>query len=188
MTPLRITVLGSGSVGLAVAASFARAAADVTMLARGPTVQQLRQEGITVTGVCGEHRIAPGLLRISDVDNPDPQDMHCDFLIVATKAYQVRDALNSLVQKIGPADMPPALLLFWRMSKSLCCPWSFPGERRTAPPCSRMWKRDGRPKSTISMVPSFAWGNCTASPHRLTMSFRVSLAHGKLSEALHNRF
>lgn len=35
MTPLRMTVLGSGSVGLPIAASCARAGQSVTLLARG---------------------------------------------------------------------------------------------------------------------------------------------------------
>jgi ketopantoate reductase len=35
MSPLRFTVLGSGSVGLAVAASYVRAGQQVTLLARG---------------------------------------------------------------------------------------------------------------------------------------------------------
>jgi ketopantoate reductase len=57
MNKLRITVLGSGSVGLAFAATCARADVDVTVLARGLAVQQLRQSGITVTGVAGDHHI-----------------------------------------------------------------------------------------------------------------------------------
>lgn len=59
MTGLRITVLGSGSVGLAVAATYALAGVDVTVLARGAVLAQLRQGGITVTGVAGDHHIAP---------------------------------------------------------------------------------------------------------------------------------
>jgi 2-dehydropantoate 2-reductase len=53
MTPLRLTVLGSGSVGLAVAASYAQAGQRVTLLARGAAVAQLRQTGVAVGGVCG---------------------------------------------------------------------------------------------------------------------------------------
>jgi 2-dehydropantoate 2-reductase len=72
MTGLRITVLGSGSVGLALAATYARADVDVTVLARGLAVQQLQQSGITVTGVAGDHQIEPRRLKVSDVESPDP--------------------------------------------------------------------------------------------------------------------
>jgi len=83
MTPLRFTVLGSGSVGLAVAASLAQAGQAVTLLARGGAVALLRQQGITVTGVCGDHHIAPQALKVSDVDQPDPADTACDVLVLA---------------------------------------------------------------------------------------------------------
>lgn len=111
MTSLRITVLGSGSVGLAVAATFARAGIDVTVLARGATVQQLRQNGITVTGVTGDHHIKPERLKVSDAESPDLEDINCDFLVVATKAYQARDALSSLMQRMGNTITPRAVLL-----------------------------------------------------------------------------
>lgn len=106
-----MTVLGSGSVGLAIAATFARAGVDVTVLTRGLAVQQLRQSGITVTGVAGDHHIEPQRLKISNAENPDPEDVSCDFLIVATKAYQVRQALSSLMQKSSHDSAPQAVLL-----------------------------------------------------------------------------
>jgi 2-dehydropantoate 2-reductase len=111
LTPLRLTVLGSGSVGLAVAASFAQAGQSVSLLARSSAVPLLREQGITVTGVCGDHRIAPDQLRVCDADAPDPQDMACDVLIVATKAYQVADALKRLMRNAGTAIAPKAVLL-----------------------------------------------------------------------------
>ncbi len=109
MTPLRITVLGSGSVGLAVAASFAQAGQQVTLLARGSGLALLREQGIQVTGVCGEHHIPARALRVSDAAQPDPQDLACDLLIVATKAYQVAEVLQGLVTPTSQA--PKAVLL-----------------------------------------------------------------------------
>jgi 2-dehydropantoate 2-reductase len=100
-------VLGSGSVGLAVAASYARAGQRVTLLARGPAVPQLRSEGILVSGVCGDHRIAPHQLRVCDAGRPGAEDLACDLLIVATKAYQVGEALTSLLQNAPQDSVPP---------------------------------------------------------------------------------
>jgi ketopantoate reductase len=111
MTTLRITVLGSDSVGLAIAATFAHAGVDVTLRARGSVVHQLRQNGITVTGVTGDHHIEPQRLKVSDVRNPDLEDVNCDLLIVATKAYQARDALSSLMRRMGVTFAPRAVLL-----------------------------------------------------------------------------
>lgn len=106
-----MTVLGSGSVGLAVAGSYAKAGQQVTLLARGPGVPALRKEGITISGVCGEHTVPPQQLKVSDADQPDPEDIACDVLIVATKAYQAASALKALMQKAGPAASPQAVLL-----------------------------------------------------------------------------
>jgi 2-dehydropantoate 2-reductase len=111
LPPLRMTILGSGSVGLAVAASFAMAGQSVTLLARGTAVPLLREEGITVTGVCGDHRIGPDRLEVRDADGPDPQDIACDVLIVATKAYQVAAVLKRLMRNAGAAIAPKAVLL-----------------------------------------------------------------------------
>jgi 2-dehydropantoate 2-reductase len=111
MKPLRMAVLGSGSVGLAVAASYARAGQQVTLLARGSAVPLLREHGITVTGACGEHAVPPQQLKIGDADKPEPEDTACDVLIVATKAYQAAGALKGLMHKAGPAAAPKAVLL-----------------------------------------------------------------------------
>ena len=93
------------------AASYAHAGQDVTLLARGSAVPALREHGITVTGVCGDHQIAPHRLRVSAADAPDPQDIDCDLLIVATKAYQVADALKGLMRNTAAAVAPKSVLL-----------------------------------------------------------------------------
>lgn len=111
MTPLRMTVLGSGSVGLAIAATYAQAGQSVTLLARGSAVSLLRSNGVTVTGVCGDHQVGPQGLRVADADRPEPQDVDCDVLVVATKAYQVADVLKALMQQAGSALAPKAVLL-----------------------------------------------------------------------------
>jgi 2-dehydropantoate 2-reductase len=111
MTALRMSVLGGGSVGLAIAATYAQAGQSVTLLARGATVPALRASGITVSGVSGDHQIDPHRLKVSDAANPDPEDIACDVLVVATKAYQVRDVLGRLMHRVGPAGAPRAVLL-----------------------------------------------------------------------------
>jgi 2-dehydropantoate 2-reductase len=111
VTALRMTVLGSGSVGLAIAATYAQAGQTVTLLARGAALPELRRNGITVSGVSGDHRVEPQRLKVSDAQSPAPQDIACDVLVVATKAYQVRGVLERLMQHAGPAAAPRAVLL-----------------------------------------------------------------------------
>lgn len=111
MPRLRLTILGSGAIGLALAATYAHAGADVTLLGRGSVVAQLKQTGIHVTGVAGEYHIEPHRLKVSDVGAPDHEDLMCDVLIVATKAYQVRAALEDLAKQQGSAFAPKMVLL-----------------------------------------------------------------------------
>jgi 2-dehydropantoate 2-reductase len=106
-----MTVVGGGSVGLAFAASFARAGTDVTLLSRGPAAMLLREQGITVTGVCGDHRIGPEQLKVGDAGEPRREDLDCDVLVMATKAYQVADALKGLMRSAAPVSAPRSVLL-----------------------------------------------------------------------------
>lgn len=81
------------------------------MLARGLAVQPLRQSGITVTGVTGEHHVAPQYLKVSDAEHPALEDVQDAILIMATKAYQVRAALDGLMQRLGADAAPRAVVL-----------------------------------------------------------------------------
>jgi 2-dehydropantoate 2-reductase len=81
------------------------------LLARGAALPELRRNGITVSGVSGDHQIEPKRLKVSDAANTDPEDIACDVLVVATKAYQVHDVLERLMHRAGPAAAPRAVLL-----------------------------------------------------------------------------
>jgi 2-dehydropantoate 2-reductase len=109
MSKSSIAILGAGSVGLGVAATLIEAGADVTLLARGEGTRRLREEGIRVTGVLGEHKIAAGSFAVGDVNNLSA--LACDILIVTTKTYEVKQALEGIMPAIKAALRPPALLL-----------------------------------------------------------------------------
>lgn len=112
--PQRLTVLGAGSVGLGVAAAFSQAGHAVTLLAQGEeSVDLLRREGIHVTGVSGEHTIAPSSISVDDAHHPKAGSLACDVLILATKTYQVADAVRSVVAQwqAGGQAGPRAVLL-----------------------------------------------------------------------------
>jgi ketopantoate reductase len=66
VSTLRITVIGGGSVGLGLAASFAIAGAGVTLMVRAAAVETLRTQPVTVAGLLGEHRVEPGRIAIED--------------------------------------------------------------------------------------------------------------------------
>ena len=110
MSVLRISVIGGGSVGLALAASLALAGADVTLMVRAAAVETLRTQALTVTGLLGEHRVEPGRIAIEDADQPTRACLDCDVLVVTTKAYDVADALRPYAIP-GAPERPRAVLL-----------------------------------------------------------------------------
>ncbi|WP_313952085.1 2-dehydropantoate 2-reductase [Accumulibacter sp.] len=110
MNNLRMTVIGGGSVGLGLAASFALAGASVILMARAGSVDTLRTEAITVSGLLGEHSVEPGRIAIEDADHPTLAGLDCDVLVVTTKAYDVADALRPYAAPDAPAR-PHAIVL-----------------------------------------------------------------------------
>jgi len=105
-----MTVIGGGSVGLGLAASFALAGARVTLMVRPAAVEPLRTQPLTVAGMLGEHRLEPGRVAIEDADHPTQAARDCDVLVVTTKAYDVADALRPYADPAAPAR-PRAILL-----------------------------------------------------------------------------
>ena len=86
---MRIIVLGSGAIGSILAAHLSSAGADVTLVARGPRADYLRNHGITIAGLANlnEH------CRITT----QPKELReADFLIVAVKTYDMASALDDV--------------------------------------------------------------------------------------------
>lgn len=106
----RITVIGGGSVGLAVAASWAQAGADVTLLARPASIEALAGAPVTITGKLGDHSLSPGTLLLASADEPPLPARDCDVLMVTTKAHDLAAALRPFADAASPA--PRAVLLF----------------------------------------------------------------------------
>ena len=111
MKALRLTVIGGGSVGMGIAASFAIAGAQATLLVRAASMEALRTQGIRVTGVLGNHTVSPGLIYIDDADSANSSSLDCDVLVVATKAYQVADVLRSFADAHSIGSGPRSVLL-----------------------------------------------------------------------------
>ena len=91
---LRITVVGGGSVGLAVAASFAQCGSAVTLLARRSSTEALARDALTITGKLGEHSFSPGAFALGDAAVPPDEARDCDVLVVTTKAHDLAEALR----------------------------------------------------------------------------------------------
>jgi 2-dehydropantoate 2-reductase len=86
---MKIVILGAGALGTVLGAHLARAAEDVTLIARGQRAAYLQAHGATLTG------LVDFTVPITVVTNP--QQIHeADVLIVTVKTYDMEPALKSI--------------------------------------------------------------------------------------------
>jgi 2-dehydropantoate 2-reductase len=97
MQKFELAILGAGAMGSILGAHLARAGHSVAMLARGRRAEQVRAEGLRLTG------LAPFAVPIEVIDDPVRlRETH--VLIVATKAIGTAESLKPLAgAKIGRA-------------------------------------------------------------------------------------
>lgn len=97
MTSMNTTIIGAGSVGLAVAASLALAGQRVILLTRGEAIAQLRESAIGVSGLHGEHTLPVGTIAIENSSFPSHAARDCDMLIITTKTFDIAAALAPFI-------------------------------------------------------------------------------------------
>lgn len=95
-TPLRVCIAGAGAIGCTLAARLVESGQPVSLLARGKTLTALRDNGIQLTDLDGEHRVH---VNASD----DCRELgEQDLLFICTKAPALAGLLPELAPLIGP--------------------------------------------------------------------------------------
>ena len=94
---MRIGIIGVGGVGAYFGGRLAQAGEDVVFIARGRTVDALRSRGLRVDSINGDFVLD----RVEATDDPSSLGP-VDAIIVATKAWQVREAVETVKPMIGP--------------------------------------------------------------------------------------
>ncbi len=97
---MRIGIIGVGGVGGYFGGRLAEAGEEVFFIARGRTLEALRRRGLHVESVNGDF-VVP---RVNATDDPSSLG-RVDAIIVATKAWQVREAAEAVRPMIGPATI-----------------------------------------------------------------------------------
>jgi 2-dehydropantoate 2-reductase len=93
---MRFAVLGAGAIGAYVGAALARGGSDVTLIARGPHLQAMREHGVQVLSPRGDFHAHP---RATD-DIEAVGD--ADVVFVALKAYSLPELAPRLGAALGP--------------------------------------------------------------------------------------
>jgi 2-dehydropantoate 2-reductase len=91
-------VVGAGAVGGYFGGRMAEAGEPVCFLARGRTLDALRRQGLRVESPQGDFRIAA----VEATDDPGEVGI-VDLVILGVKAWQVREAAESILPMVGPA-------------------------------------------------------------------------------------
>ena len=108
MTEFSVAVFGGGSVGLCLAAHFAKAGARVFLLLRQSSMEAVRGKPIAVSGLLGDHLVPAEAYTICDASAPTDEVLGCDMLVLTTKAIDVEKALQPFANRLR---CPPILLL-----------------------------------------------------------------------------
>ena len=128
---MRVTLYGAGAIGCYLAAHLATVPGlELSVIARGATLQAIRQAGIGFFGPQGEKRV-----RVHATDDPASLPVQ-DVVFITLKAHQVDAALDGIARLLGPETMvvPPTTGIPW---------WYFHGRgERQLPrldPAGRQW-------------------------------------------------
>ena len=97
---MRILIFGAGAIGSVLGGFLANANHDVTLLGRSWHLDAVRQHGLRVSGLWGEHRIthAATVTSLDAVAEPGA----LDWVLVCVKAHQTAEASRALSAFLGP--------------------------------------------------------------------------------------
>ena len=97
---MRIAIFGAGGVGGYLGARLAEAGQDVALIARGDHLAAIRHRGLRLESIAGDAPIDP----IEATDEPAAVGP-VEAVIVATKTWQLPEAVRTMLPLVGPDTM-----------------------------------------------------------------------------------
>jgi 2-dehydropantoate 2-reductase len=97
---LRVAIFGAGGVGGYLGARLSEAGQDVSLVARGAHLEAIRERGLRLESIAGDVTVRPGAA------TDDPAEIGpVDAVVVATKTWQLAEAVRSMPPLVGPDTM-----------------------------------------------------------------------------------
>lgn len=93
---MKVCIYGAGAIGAHLAVLLHGAGVDVSVIARGPHLEAMKNNGLKLI-MNGEEKVA----RLRAAKNPEELGIH-DYVIVAVKSHQAWDAAEHMLPLIGP--------------------------------------------------------------------------------------
>jgi 2-dehydropantoate 2-reductase len=143
---VKICIYGAGAIGGYLGALLAGTDAEVTLIARGPHLKAMQQDGLTL--LSGDERRTVRVRATDDPREVGPQD----YVILALKAHSVAPILDQLQPLLGPgtAVVTAQNGILWWYFHGLEGPWA--GRRlESTDPGGRIWQALG-PERAIGCV------------------------------------
>jgi len=101
--PLRILVMGAGSIGSAIGAFMGKGGHEVTLVSLDQAhLEAIGEKGLRITGIWGEH-VVRGLRTRSDLEGLRPGDF--DLILVSVKSYDTAMATASIRPLVDEATL-----------------------------------------------------------------------------------
>ena len=100
---MRILVFGAGAIGSVLGGLLAESGHEVTLLGRAWHLDAVRRQGLAITGLWGEHRIA----NLALVVRPEEIERgpEFDWVFVCVKAHQTVEVADVLPRVLGPRTL-----------------------------------------------------------------------------------
>ena len=95
---MNVLVMGAGAVGSAVGGFLGEGGHCVSLVGRDPHMAAIREQGLRIEGIWGEHLIR-GLRTFTSVQEV-PRE-HFDLVLVTTKSYDTREAAKQVLSLLS---------------------------------------------------------------------------------------
>lgn len=95
---MRICVVGAGSIGGLLGGRLARSGQEVTLVARGPHLEAIRERGLRLVAADGTLEVVTDLSVTDRIVEAGPQDL----VLLAVKAHQIATVAPDLPSLYGP--------------------------------------------------------------------------------------
>jgi 2-dehydropantoate 2-reductase len=103
---MNILVMGAGAVGSAVGGFLGQSGHRVTLVGRDPHMSAIREQGLRIEGIWGEHLVC-GLHTFTSVQQV-PRE-HFDVVLVTTKSYDTGEAATQVLPLLSEDSLVVSL-------------------------------------------------------------------------------
>lgn len=100
---MRLVIIGAGALGSSIGGFMARAGHEVALVGRNPHMEAVRQRGLRITGIWGEHLVRERLVALTPDTADQVTGMPWDAVFITVKSFDTPAALE-LAARIAAPD------------------------------------------------------------------------------------